>query len=145
MYILLSKVSTIMSKIVKSRDSRREDFTYQSSIHTLSFYVYGDQENEKDSNVVVTNKELFKSDLPIPEGVYDAHMGTTDHLWLCETCGNHKSKCPGHPGSIELKFPVKSPLFREHILKWLKVICFKCGSLLVTKPITAVKSKRLVE
>ena len=48
-------------------------------------------ENEKGFKCyIVTNKELFKSDLPIPDGVYDAHMGTTDHLWICETCGNHK-------------------------------------------------------
>ncbi len=121
------------------------DFSYQSKVHMLSFYVLGDKENEIDSNVTVTNKELFKSDLPIPEGVYDAHMGTTDHLWICETCGNHKSKCPGHSGSIELKYPVKSPIFREYILKWLKVVCFECGSLLSTKPIKAVKSKLLAE
>lgn len=132
----------------KSKDiskSRNMDFSYYSKIHTLSFYVLGNEENEKDSNVIVTNKELFKSDLPIPEGVYDAHMGTTDHFWLCETCGNTKATCPGHPGSIELSYPVKSPLFREFILKWLKVVCFKCGKLLSDKTIKAAKSKLLTE
>ena len=121
------------------------DFSYDSSVQTLSFYVLGNDENAKDSNVVVMNKELFKGELPIPEGVYDAHMGTTDHLWLCETCGNNKSTCPGHPGSIELHYPVKSPLFREFILKWLKIVCFKCGSLLSDKNIKAAKSKLLTE
>lgn len=124
---------------------RNNDFSYYSKIHTLSFYVLGNDENEKDSNVIVTNKELFKSDLPIPEGVYDAHMGTTDHFWLCETCGNTKAVCPGHPGSIELSYPVKSPLFREFILKWLKVICFKCGKLISDKIIKTAKSKLLTE
>ena len=121
------------------------DFSYDSSIHTLSFYTLGSEENAKDSNIVVTNKELFKADLPIAEGVYDAHMGTTDHSWLCETCGNNKTICPGHPGSIELNYPVKSPLFREYILKWLKVICFKCGNLLTPKIIKAPKAKLLTE
>lgn len=121
------------------------DFSYYNKVHTLSFYVLGTEENKVDSNVVVTNKELFKADLPIPEGVYDAHMGTTDHLWLCETCGNSKSICPGHPGSCELRYPVKSPLFRETILKWLKVVCFQCGSLLSDKLIKAPKSKLLSE
>jgi DNA-directed RNA polymerase II subunit RPB1 len=130
----------------KSRDHiASEDFSYYSKIHTLSFYVLGNDENEKDSNIIVTNKELFKSDLPIPEGVYDAHMGTTDHFWLCETCGNTKAKCPGHSGSIELNYPVKSPLFREFIIKWLKVICFKCGKILSDKTIKAAKSKLLTE
>jgi DNA-directed RNA polymerase beta' subunit len=120
-------------------------FSYTSKVNTLSFYILGSAENETDSNVSVTNKELFKSDLPIPEGVYDAHMGTTDHNWLCETCGNPKQLCPGHSGSILLKYPVKSPLFREQILKWLKVICFKCGKLISTKIIKAAKSKILTE
>ena len=118
---------------------------YMSKINTLSFYVLGNDENAIDSNVIVTNKELFKSDLPIPEGVYDAHMGTTDHAWLCETCGNTKTLCPGHSGSIELNYPVKSPIFREFIIKWLKIVCFKCGNLLYTKPVKVAKAQLLSE
>jgi DNA-directed RNA polymerase beta' subunit len=121
------------------------DFTYQSKVNTLSFYVLDNAENETDSNVTVNNKELFKADLPIAEGVYDAHMGTTDHMWLCESCGNTKSKCPGHPGSIMLKYPVKSPLFRDNILKWLKVVCFNCGKIVSNKKIKAAKTKILSE
>ena len=128
-----------------AKGSHFSDFSYYNKVQTLSFYVLGSDENAKDSNVVITNKELFKADLPIPEGVYDAHMGTTDHLWLCETCGNTKATCPGHPGSCELRYPVKSPLFREFILKWLKVVCFQCGSLLSDKNIKAAKPKLLAE
>ena len=141
-----SKKLTDDSKKSFRKDVRQStDFTYYNKVQTLSFYVLGTEENRNDSNVVVTNKELFKSDLPIPEGVYDAHMGTTDHMWLCETCGNTKAYCPGHSGSIDLNYPVKSPLFREFILKWLKVVCFKCGSLLSDKIIKAAKSKLLSE
>lgn len=140
-------MSTVEESIrhAKKNNKYTEDFSYRNKIQTLSFYVLGNDENAKDSNVVITNKELFKADLPIPEGVYDAHMGTTDHMWLCETCGNAKALCPGHPGSIELRYPVKSPLFREFILKWLKVVCFQCGSLLSDKKIKAAKSKLLAE
>lgn len=121
------------------------DFTYYNKVHTLSMYVLGDEENDIDSSITVRNKELFKGDFPISEGVYDAHMGTTDHKWLCETCGNTKSECPGHSGSCELRYPVKSPLFRENILKWLKVTCFQCGSLLSDKIIKAPRPKILTE
>jgi DNA-directed RNA polymerase beta' subunit len=149
----MNKTKTDSNKVIKDISTngfsagfrQSADFTYHNKIETLSFYVMGTEENMKDSNVVITNKELFKSDLPIPEGVYDAHMGTTDHMWLCETCGNTKAICPGHPGSIDLHYPVKSPLFREFILKWLKVICFKCGSLLSDKVIKSSKSKLLSE
>lgn len=133
------------SKFYSGIDKTNKDFSYQSKIHDLSFYILDNDENARDSNIIVTNKELFKADLPISEGVYDAHMGTTDHLWLCETCGNTKALCPGHSGSIELNYPVKSPLFREFILKWLKVICFECGRLITNKVIKISKSKLLSE
>ena len=133
------------SKKLFRKDIISNDFTYYNKIETLSFYVLGSDENIQDSNVVITNKELFKSDLPVPEGVYDAHMGTTDHMWICETCGNTKALCPGHFGSIDLQYPVKSPLFREFILKWLKVVCFKCGTLLSDKILKIAKSKLLSE
>ena len=121
------------------------NFTYTSRVHTISFYVLGSEENQDDSNVTITNKELFKSYLPIPEGCYDAHMGTTDHGWLCETCGNAKTICPGHIGSIDLNYPVKNPLFREQLLKWMKVICFDCGKLIIEKPMKVPKAKLLTE
>lgn len=129
-------------------DTRKQpvsNFTYDSRVSALSFYVLGSNENETDANVMVKNKELFKSDLPISEGVYDAHMGSTDHMWRCETCGYTKTKCPGHAGGITLKYPVKSPLYRDTILKWLKVICFTCGNLVSDKVIKAAKPKILSE
>jgi hypothetical protein len=36
-------------------------------------------------------------------------------------------------------------LFRENILKWLKIICFKCGRLIVNKDVTAASSRILLE
>ncbi|MEB5370083.1 hypothetical protein RXR97_29675, partial [Pseudomonas aeruginosa] len=119
--------------------------TYYSEIDKLQFYILGSEENYIDSQITVNNKELFKGDLPVPEGTYDAHMGTTDYKWLCETCGNSKGICPGHSGSIDIRYPLKSPLFREYILKWLKVICFKCGRLIVNKNIKTAKNRMLIE
>jgi DNA-directed RNA polymerase II subunit RPB1 len=121
------------------------NYTYYSEIDKLEFYILGTKENYTDSQITVTNKELFKGDLPVPEGTYDAHMGSTDHTWLCETCGNKKGICPGHSGSIDVRYPVKSPLFRESILKWLKIICFKCGRVIVNKSIKAAKNRLLIE
>lgn len=124
---------------------KNKQFPSKSKIYDVSFYILGDNENEKDSSVIVTNKELFKGDYPVLGGIYDAHMGTTEHSWLCDTCGNDKTTCPGHAGSIELNYPVKSPLFRDHILKWLKIICFSCGKLVYDKPVKAIKNKLLTE
>lgn len=122
-----------------------ENFTYISKLNNLKFYVIGNDETKIDSNVIVTNKELFKNDIPIANGVYDSHMGTTDHSWLCSTCGNNKTLCPGHPGNIILNYPVKNPIFRDYILKWLKIICFSCGDLVTNKILNVSKSKLLSE
>ena len=121
------------------------EFSCSSNIHTISFHVLGTEENQDDTHVTVTNKEMFKAYLPVPSGAYDAHMGTTDHSWRCETCGNVKTVCPGHVGSIDLNYPVKNPLFREQLLKWLKVVCFDCGRLLIEKPMKIPKAKILTE
>ena len=119
--------------------------TYYSKFHDLCFYVLGNEENSIESNIVVTNKEVMKGDKPMAEGVYDAHMGSTDHSWTCQTCGCKKTICPGHFGSIELKYPVKSPMYREELLKWLKITCFYCGSIVIRLKSKVRPSKRLSE
>jgi DNA-directed RNA polymerase beta' subunit len=118
--------------------------TYYSEVQDVCFYVLGTQEILTESSINITSKEVLKGTEPMPEGIYDAHMGTTDHQWDCATCGNEKTVCPGHPGSIDLRYPVKSPMFRDYLLKWLKVICFYCGSTVI--PIKHVKpTNRLAE
>ena len=121
------------------------DYSYYSEIKKLDFYVLGSEENYIDSAVSVTNKELFKGELPVANGCYDAAMGTTSYQFQCSSCFEPKSKCPGHPGSIDLLYPVKSPLFRDSILKWLKVICFKCGRLLINKNLNVARNRLLIE
>lgn len=117
-----------------------ESYAFTSSVHALSFHALGTEEAQDDSNVTVTSGEMFKAHLPISEGCYDAHMGTTDHKWGCDTCGNVKTVCPGHTGSIDLNYPVKNPIFRDQLLKWLKVICFNCGKLIIEKNMDVEKS-----
>ena len=112
--------------------------TYYSEVMDVAFYVLGTSEVLTESSINITNKEVLKGTEPMPEGIYDAHMGTTDHQWDCATCGNEKTVCPGHFGSIDLRYPIKSPLFRDELLKWLKVICYYCGSTVI--PIKNVKT-----
>lgn len=119
--------------------------TYYSEISRVEFYVLGSKENYIDSSVSVTNKDLFKGDIPISGGCYDAAMGSTSYSYNCFTCGLSKGVCSGHSGSLDLNYPVKNPLFREGILRWLKVICFKCGRLLVEKDISVASNRMLIE
>lgn len=121
------------------------DYSSYSEIKKVDFYILGSEENLVDSAVNVTNKDLFKGDLPIINGCYDAAMGTTSYAYNCTTCSLSKGRCPGHSGSIDLHYPVKSPLFRDSILRWLKVVCFKCGRLLVNRNISIASSRLLME
>lgn len=122
-----------------------EDFTYYSEINKVDFYILGSEENYIDSAVNVTNKELFKGEIPVSNGLYDPNMGTTEYRIKCSYCLKIKASDPGHFGSIDLSYPVKNPLFRDNILRWLKVVCFKCGRLLVKKIPDVEDQKVLVE
>ncbi len=120
--------------------------TYFSRVFDLSFYVLGNEENIKDGNVKVLYKEIMmKQSRPTPEGIYDPHMGTTDHAWNCATCRNKKTICPGHFGTYDLKYPVKSPLYRDELLRWLKIVCYYCGSIVVSIKKVIKPSKYLSE
>jgi len=112
--------------------NQMEQYLYTPRIGTVEYYILGDEENRQDSCVQINNKEIFKGDRPEPHGIYDPHMGTTDIKWDCRACGNKKNVCPGHSGHLEAHYPLKNPLFRDEILKWLKIICTKCGRLLTT-------------
>lgn len=121
------------------------DYSYYSDIKKVDFYILGSEENYIDSAVSVTNKELFKGEVPVNNGVYDPNMGSTSYSFNCAICLLPKGLCSGHSGSIDLNYPVKSPLFRESILKWLKVVCFKCGRLLINKDLNVASNRLLIE
>jgi DNA-directed RNA polymerase II subunit RPB1 len=106
---------------------------YPEIIEEIQFYLLGNEENLEDSYVEVNNKDLFRHSVPIPNGIYDAHMGTTDNEWRCQSCFNSKIQCPGHDGHISLNYPVQSHMYKDDIIQWLKIICFECGNLIIDK------------
>lgn len=98
-----------------------------AEISNITLFVLGNNDNQKDSFVDIKYQDASKHNTPYPNGVYDLHMGTTDLEFTCLTCQHGKRLCPGHPGRLDLKYPVQSPLFLKEIQKWLKCICFACG------------------
>lgn len=106
-------------------------FIPTSELSKVRFYALGNAHNEADSMVDVTNKELFRNNTPFDNGVYDSRLGTTDNSYICQTCFNTKSECPGHFGKIKSPYPMLAPVFKKEVVKWLKVICFKCGNCVV--------------
>lgn len=102
-----------------------------STLDGLELYITGSEHAAQHSFVDVVSQDLMRGGLPIDGGIYDAHMGTTDHAWDCQTCLQDKKLCEGHFGSIRLKYPVLSPLFIKLVIKWLNIICFNCGDIVV--------------
>ncbi len=109
----------------------RNQLLYHSKVSKIRFSLAGDEGIKKDSFVAVMSHDLFSNNLPYNGGVYDAHMGTTDHSYKCQTCFRKKKHCLGHPGHINLNYPVWSPMALSDGKKWLQVICFECGNIVI--------------
>ncbi len=103
------------------------NFMYRGKIAKVRFNLAGSDQIKKGSHVAVKSNDLFRNNLPYPGGICDAHMGTIDQSYKCQTCYNSKRDCLGHPGHIHLNYPVWSQLAMNDAKKWIKLICFHCG------------------
>jgi len=100
---------------------------YSGRIAKVKFSLSGADTVKKDSFVSIVSHDLFRNNQPFPQGAYDAHQGTTDHSYKCQTCYNSKNLCPGHEARLVLNYPVVNPIAITEIRRWLKLICFTCG------------------
>ena len=57
----------------------QSSFIPLNEISKIQFYVSGNKNNKIESSIEIRNKELFRNGMPYPQGVYDNHLGTTDH------------------------------------------------------------------
>ena len=105
--------------------------SYSDGIKKVQFTIISPEVVEKKKCVDIVKGSSYKHEQPLPNGVYDAHLGTTSNDWNCETCGNKKGECLGHPGMIAMRYPVKNPLFISFLVAWLKSVCFNCGYLVI--------------
>ena len=124
---------------------------YCPRISRYELYIQGDEDILRDQVVRIKTHDSFSAgDVPIPNGLYDRRMGAIAHSTECATCLYDEKKCPGHFGYFKLggvnkDFYLVQPIAIDDISKWCKIICLKCGSLLidVNKIKTISKSKRL--
>lgn len=103
-------------------------------IASFGLYILGTEDNIKNSQVTVKFSEPYKGGEPQEGGVSDRHMGAPDEDFSCLSCHQLRKSCPGHPGVVKLKYPVMSPLFIQDAIKWLKIICFNCGKVVIKIP-----------
>lgn len=104
---------------------------YTSKIDRARFQFNGTKDIIDNSNASVISYELFRGGETQNGGLYDAHLGTTDHSYKCRTCFNNKKNCLGHAGHLSLRYPVISPMAFTDLRKWLKIICFNCGKSII--------------
>lgn len=102
----------------------------ETDIERVEFYLMSSDDHAQASSCSIISKDLFNSDRPVDNGIHSLSMGTTSYSFKCKTCLNPRDQCVGHPGSVQLRMPVTNPLFRSEIIKCLRTICVKCGSML---------------
>jgi DNA-directed RNA polymerase beta' subunit len=105
---------------------------FTAGIRSVSYRPASDADTRAESRVPVMSNAMFELGQPKPRGVFDASMGTTDSAYLCASCGMGKEKCHGHPGHFDLNYPCLSPIALAEIKKWLKIVCFNCGGIIVS-------------
>lgn len=105
-----------------------------SVIQYVGFGLNGDEDNLRNSFAEITSYELFTpAGQPVPGGVYDLRLGTTDHAYLCLTCVLGKKQCPGHRGHLTLRVAVPQAIAIAEIRRWLRVACHRCGEIVVDR------------
>jgi DNA-directed RNA polymerase II subunit RPB1 len=105
----------------------------RASFDSVSFYVLGDDDVAEQTCGITNSKALFSEGVPVANGLYDPHYGTTELGWNCQKCFNNKMLCPGHDGMAKMNYPLQNPLFRKEILKWLRIVCHQCGDFVIKK------------
>lgn len=96
-------------------------------VSSFMMYIPSEKEIRSQSAINVRTGETTKGDNPISGGLNDPLMGTCEYMYNCGTCRNNRENCPGHFGSTDLNYPVKSPFFYDEIFNWLRIICHYCG------------------
>lgn len=107
--------------------------TYSSSIESVTFGLSGDEEILRDAVAQIDSKNIYDSyKIPRINGPNSLKLGTTQYsAYKCLTCLNDKQLCLGHAGYIDLQYPVYNVLASNELKKWLKILCFKCGKIVL--------------
>ena len=105
---------------------------YCPRIGAIGIHITGNDDNKQIGLIKVKSHESFQTgEQPIRGGMYDPRMGAIASYYKCVTCDNTDRECPGHFGTYDLDTELIQPICVEDVIKWLKVICLKCGALLI--------------
>jgi DNA-directed RNA polymerase beta' subunit len=116
---VVSSETPIANNLIIKHPYRRRDVYDKGIITGIHFKIATTEEIRG-----VDRCKLVDSKVSTTTGaVCDSRMGATLDT-DCSTCGK-KDGCSGHPGYIELAWPIINPVFMKNVLKILKLFCFR--------------------
>ena len=98
----------------------------------IQFSILSPEEIRKNSVAEITSRDTYINNKPVLGGLFDPRMGILEPGMICPTDGLDYMKTPGYFGHIELARPVYYIQYLSAILRILRMVCFKCGKLLIS-------------
>lgn len=91
----------------------------------IQFSVLSSREAVAISEFEANQRDLYQAEdrSPVPHGVLDRRLGTSDKAGKCETCSLALADCVGHYAYIKLVLPVFHIGYFKHVLGILQCIC----------------------
>ncbi|XP_061561558.1 DNA-directed RNA polymerase III subunit RPC1 isoform X1 [Phycodurus eques] len=105
-------------------------------ISHICFGMKSADQMRQQAHIQVVSKNLYSQDTkhsPLPYGVLDHRMGTSEKDRPCLTCGKNLADCLGHYGYLDLELPCFHVGYFKAIIGILQMICKTCSSIMLTK------------
>uniref|UniRef100_A0AAQ6A6A6 DNA-directed RNA polymerase subunit n=1 Tax=Amphiprion ocellaris TaxID=80972 RepID=A0AAQ6A6A6_AMPOC len=105
-------------------------------ISHICFGMKSAEQMRQQAHIQVVSKNLYSQDTkhsPLPYGVLDHRMGTSEKDRPCLTCGKNLADCLGHYGYLDLELPCFHVGYFKATIGILQMICKTCSSIMLTK------------
>lgn len=125
--------------LVEAAKMVKEQFRETDVAKKISHICFGMKSAEQmrqQAHIQVVSKNLYSQDTkhsPLPYGVLDHRMGTSEKDRPCLTCGKNLADCLGHYGYLDLELPCFHVGYFKAIIGILQMICKTCSSIMLTK------------
>ncbi|CAH2321712.1 DNA-directed RNA polymerase III subunit RPC1 isoform X1 [Pelobates cultripes] len=104
-------------------------------ISHICFGVKSAEQMRQQAHIQVVSKSLYSQDnnhSPLPFGVLDHRMGTSEKDRPCLTCGKNLADCLGHYGYLDLELPCFHVGYFKAVIGILQMICKTCSHIMLT-------------
>mgnify|MGYP001292403833 CR=1 FL=1 len=111
------------------------EVTAPRKIRSVRFSLMSPQEIGKCGVFHVFERNLYQMPqrVPLPNGILDTRMGTTDKKGAeCATCKGKLIDCAGHFGYIKLEMPVFHIGYFKNIIAILQQVCKTCSRVMLS-------------